>query len=87
MPITDRELPGLPVKRHPPSGRIKADEGHDKYKDWHEDDTERDPTPANKRRTEHFKATSPKNGDGPDEEGRMLTANSRDFTVGLPKVK
>lgn len=50
------------VVRHNVGGIIKPDLGHDKYEDWHEDDTQRDPTPANKRRTEMFKETKPKAG-------------------------
>lgn len=88
MPIKGSDLKAdIKVVRHKPSGRIKPDTGHDKYNDWHEDDTHRDPTPANHRRTEQFTQTHPKPGDGPDSEGKISSkgTKSQEFFVGLPE--
>ena len=60
------------VVNHKPGGQITPDLGHDKYIDWNVDDTERDPTPANKRRAEQIKATKPKAGSDLGFVGRAL---------------
>jgi hypothetical protein len=59
------------VVNHKPGEQITPDLGHTKYIDWMADDTERDPTPANKRREEQVKATRPKAGSDLGFSGRM----------------
>lgn len=69
-------------------GKIKPDTGHDSYLDWTEDDTERDPTPSNKRRNEMHKSLKPVPAKGyPDSHGKINTkgTTSAAYKAGLPE--
>jgi hypothetical protein len=86
MPIKGSELPGHTPTALTVDERIPADLGHDKYDDWAEDDTERDPTPPNKRRSEMQKETRPKDGDGLSGfHGKVNTkgTKSQEYKVGF----
>lgn len=89
MPIKSSELSGAKAPTLSVEGRLKANTGHDKYNDWHEDDTERDPTPSNKRRTEMFKATKPteKTNRVADSHSKKNTkgTTSQEYFAGLPE--